>query len=171
MKMNFVISLALLLIAISSYAQDSTQLKRTPYKLIVQVDKKNVYEEDINATPYVMPNKAVQIYPGETIFLEIEQVNGKILSVTAVPEIKNPSKTVTLSFTQTAKKKVHELMMLKVVNPFSYTLVYKAVMSVLPQKKWVETDVYPVMPGLSGFETWPYVITSLGLGDWELKAK
>lgn len=162
---------AILLLATSpfSYGQDSTQLKRTPYKLIVAVDKKFSYEEEIKATAYVLPNNVIQLYPGETIFVEVEQENGSIKRITAVEEIKNPAITLTISFTQTVKNNTHEMTMLKVMNPFSSQLTYKAAIFLLKQKKWVDTDVYPVGAHLSAFETWPDVITSIGLGDWAVK--
>jgi len=145
------------------------QLKRTPYKLTVAVDKNSTYEEEIKGTAYVLPNNTIQLYPGETVYIEVKQVNGNIESMTAVKEIMNPSITVTISFTQSAKKKVHEMTMLQIKNPFSSPLTYKARIFLLTQKKWVDTSVYPVESGLSAFETWPDIITSIGLGDWKLK--
>jgi len=153
------------------FGQDSSQLKRTPYKLSLPVDKNSIYEEDIKATPYVLPDKTVQIYPGETIYVEVRQDSGKIISMTAVKEIKDPTLTLTIKLIQSVKKKVHEMTMLEIHNPFASRLNYKAFMFLLRQKKWVETNVYPVEPGLSGFETWPDVIVSLGLGDWTFSAR
>jgi hypothetical protein len=152
-----------------SFGQDTAQLKRSPYKLIVAVDKNNSYVEEIKATNYVLPNNTIQLYAGETVFIEIEQENGNIKSMKAISEIKNPAITLTISLTQTVKKKVHELTMLKVTNPFPTQLIYKAKIFLLAQKRWVDTDVYPVEPGLSGFETWPDIITSIGLGGWAFK--
>jgi len=134
-----------LTLALHFFGQDTAILKRTPYKLSLPVDKNSVYEEDLKATPYVMPDKTIQIYPGETIYVELRQDSGKIVSMTAVKEIKDPAIT-------------------------SYRLNYKAVMFLMRQRKWVETNVYPVEPNLSGFETWPEVIISLGLGDWALSS-
>jgi hypothetical protein len=162
-------SIAFLTISVYSYGQDTTQLKRIPYKLIVAVDKNTSYEEEIKATPYVLPNKTIQLYPGETVYIEVQQENGNIKSMTAVKEIKNPAITLTISFTQTARKNIHEMTMLKVVNPFSTQLTYKAKIFLLNPKKWVDTNVYPVEAGLSAFETWPDIITSIGLGDWVFK--
>jgi hypothetical protein len=85
------------LMAISVFGQDTTQLRRQPYKLKVAVDKSSVYEEDIRATPYVLPNQAIQLYPGETVFIEIEHENGVINNVKAVDKITNPEKTLTIS--------------------------------------------------------------------------
>jgi len=161
--------IALLITSICAYGQDTTQLKRTPYKLIVAVDKNTTYEEEIRGTAYVLPNKTIQLYPGETVYIELKQVNGKIESMTAVNEIKDSTITITISFTQTVKKNVYEMTMLQVKNPFSRPLIYKAKIFLLTQKKWVDTDVYPVDAGLSAFETWPDIITSIGLGGWTFK--
>lgn len=171
MKKNFIFSIALLAFSFCLYGQDSTQLKRTPYKLIAAVDKKSFYEEDLKETAFVLPDKTVQLYPGETIYIEVEQENGVIKNMTAVKEIKNPAITLTISFTQTATKKVHEMMMLKINNPFSSSLIYKASIFLFKQKRWVNTNVYPVMAGLSAYETWPDIITSIGLSNWAFQTK
>ncbi len=159
------------MVSLCSHGQDTTQLIRPSYKLTVLVDKNYFYEEELKSTPYISPGKTVQIYPGETIFIEIEEDNGIIKSMTAVKEPVHPSKTLTISFIQSVKKKTHELMMLKVENPFSKNLIYRAKIFLLKQKKWVDTDVYPVGAGLSGYETWPDIITSIGLNDWQFQSK
>lgn len=162
-------SIAVLVVSINALGQDSSQLKRTPYKLTVAVDKNTTYEEEIKNTYYVLPNNTIQLYPGETVYIEVRQENGSIKSMTAVPEMKDPAITLTISFTQSVKKKVHEMTMLQIKNPFSSQLIYKAKIFLLLQKKWVDTNVYPVQPRLSAFETWPDIITSIGLGDWTFK--
>jgi hypothetical protein len=171
MKLKLIATALTLTTTFLAFGQDSTQLKRTPYKLTVAVDKKTTYEEDIKATPYVLPNKAIQLYPGETVFIEIEQENGVIKSVTAVDKNINPSKTLKISFTQSVKKKVHELSMLSIENPFPQDLVYTSKIFLLQQHRWVNTNVYPVRAKLSAFETWPDVIISIALGNWEFKTQ
>jgi hypothetical protein len=169
MRNVFILAIALVATSLCSQGQDTAQLKRTPYKLTVAVNKNAVYEENIQATAYVLPDNTVQLYPGETVYIEVEQDNGNIKSIRAVKEITNPSKTVTLSFTQSTKKKTHELTMLEVKNPFPKKLIYKATIFLLQQKKWSVTDVFPVLPGISGFETWQDIISSIGLGGWSFQ--
>ena len=149
--------------------QDTSQLDRAAYTLKVQVDKKSFYEEEIKAGPYILPNNTIQLYPGETVYIEIDQADGIIKGMKSVKEIKDVSKTVTISFTQNTNKKVHESMMLKIVNPLKYRLSYKASIFLFEHKRWVKTNVYPVQSGLSGFETWPDIITSIGVGAWVLE--
>jgi len=170
MKSVFSLTVLLLLASIVCHAQDTAKLTRTPYKLTVLVDKKNYYSEDIKATPYVLPDNSVQLYPGEKVFIEVEQENGVIKSLKAVKENIFPEKTLIIEFTQTADKNVHQMMTLKITNPFKQTLVYSALMYPLKARKWVETDVLPVPPGIFGMETWPDVITSIALMGWSFKA-
>lgn len=169
MQVKLIISVLFTLITISIFGQDTTQLTRKPYKLKVAVDKKSVYEEDIQGRPYVLPNKAIQLYPGETVFIEIEHGNGVINKVTAVEKIVNPEKTLTISFTQSVKGKVHELTMLKIENPFPFDLIYTSKIFLLNHQRWVDTNVYPVRAKLSAFETWPDIIISIALGNWKFQ--
>lgn len=62
-------------------------------------------------------------------------------------------------------------MMSEVHNPFPKNLTYEAKIFLLNNKKWVDTDVYPVMTGLSGFETSTDIIISLGLGNLKFTDK
>jgi hypothetical protein len=161
----------LLAISFFLHAQDTTAFKRPAYKLKVAVDKESFYEQEIKSGPYVLPDNSIQLYPGETVYVEINQENGVIKKMHAFQIIRDSGKTVTISFSQDTKGRVHSLMMLKVINPFDFQLIYKARVFLLSQKRWVSTDVYPVEPGLSSYETWPDIITSIGLGDWTLQRK
>jgi hypothetical protein len=171
MKNAVLILIGLFPLALSAVAQDTIPLMRPAYKLIVAVDNETFYEQQLAASPYVLPNYTIQLYPGESVYIEVEQNEGVIKKMTAIKTIKDSSKTISISFTQEAKGKVHDLMMLKMINPFPYKLFYKASIFILSQKKWISTDVYPVEARLSGYETWPDVITSIGLGDWKLTVK
>ncbi|MBS1664784.1 MAG: hypothetical protein JST68_27305 [Bacteroidetes bacterium] len=161
----------LLLLALGTSCGAFAQLQRGAYKLTMPVDKSTVYEQEIKESPYVLPNNTIQLYPGETVFIEVEMADSNITSMTAVKENQNPSKTLILSFSQETSGKKHESMMLKVVNPFKQRLFYGAMIYLMRQKKWAKTDVLPVEPGLSSYENWPDVITSIGLGHWSFKSK
>ncbi len=147
-------------------AQDTLGLRRPAYKLNVAVDKETFYEDNIISTPYILPDTSIQLYPGETIYVEVIEENGVIKKMTAVPVIKDPAKTITINFSQEKKGKVHELMMLKIENPFPYQLIYKALVFPFPQKRWLKTDVLPVEPRLSAYESWPNIIISIALRGW-----
>jgi hypothetical protein len=111
----------------------------------------------------------VQMYPSETVFIEVEQTNGVIKSIKAVKSIKDSTKTISLNFKQTTKGKIHDSMMLTVHNPFPYELEYQAGIFLMKQKKWVKTSILPIGAGLTNYETWPDVITSIALRQWKFK--
>ena len=77
-------------------AQDTLGLRRPAYKLNVAVDKDTYYEDNIKSTPYILPDTSIQLYPGETIYVEVIEENGVIKKMTAVPVIKDPAKTITI---------------------------------------------------------------------------
>ena len=52
---------------------------------------------------------------------------------------------------------------LKIQNPFSKALVYKAELYSFKKKDYLETSTIPVSPKLSSFETWPYRIDKMRL--------
>jgi hypothetical protein len=155
--------------ALTSICQEESVLLRQPYRLKVAVDKSTTYEEDLPARPYLFPNNAIQIYPGETVFIEVEIAQDTVKSMRAVKQISDSAKTITVSFAQNVKNSKHEMMMLTVYNPFQKQLSYDAKIYLLKYKKWVDTDVIPVSGGLSGIEMWPDLIVSMALGNWQFK--
>ena len=164
--MKILMWLVLSVCALSTSAQTDSVLKRKPYHLVVPVDQETAYEEDLKESAYIHPDNTVQLYPGESVFIEIEWDQGKIQHMKAVSENKNPEKTLTISFKQSLKDDAHEFMKLEILNPFVKVLHYKAVIYIFHARKWVETDVFPVKAGISGIEIWPDLITSIALGDW-----
>ena len=59
--------------------------------------------------------------------------------------------------------------MLKVKNPFSKPMHYKAELFSYKKKDYVETSTIPVYPKISAFETWPYKIDKIRLTGFVLK--
>lgn len=158
-----------ILLTLFSYGQNNESPKRNAFKLTLAVDDTNFYAADIKESEYVLKDNTVQIYPGESIFLEADFIGKDIKSIQCVKSITHPEKTITISFDQKVQGRKPEQMMLKVLNPFSANLVYKAHIYLLKQKKWVETDVLPVRPKIAGYETWHDIIITIALSGWKLE--
>ena len=158
-------------LSFAATSQDTSALTRQPYLLTLAVDKQTTYEESITAIPYLFPNRSMQIYPGETVYLEVEVKDANIISMKAVKEVTKPSSTLVIKFKQNSDKGVHQSMALTVENPFDLVLGYEALMFPLKTKKFVKTSIYPVQPGLAGIEMWPDLITTLALGNWKFKPR
>ncbi len=59
--------------------------------------------------------------------------------------------------------------MLKISNPFSKHLIYKAELYAFRKDEYIETSTVPVFPRISSYETWPYKIDRIRLTSFRLK--
>lgn len=152
-----------------SYAQTDTSNIRPPFELKLLVDDSKSFSLPVPETSYISNDTILQIFPGEKLYVEVTIVNNRATRLQTVKEIKDASKTLIIDFQQKANGKVHQFMTLTVTNPFNKQLRYKAMMNLLRNNKWVNTNVYPVLPNIKGTEMWTDPITILALGSFELK--
>lgn len=142
---------------------------RDEFTLRLPVNGEQFYEQKVEKSPYFVKENVLQIYPGEKLFIEVETAKSEIISMKVVKDNLNPQKTILIEFTQAAKDRKSESMMLKIVNPFDKDLEYKAMMYIVGHDKWINTNVYPVRAKLTSFEMWRDVIITLVLTDWKFK--
>jgi hypothetical protein len=167
--MKLVFSYCLTFLIANAFGQSGNERPvRDSFTLVMPVSKETFYESHIQSSPFIVGPKVLQLFPGDTVFIEIEQVNGLITDVKSVKENKNPEKTLEISFTQNVNNNVHASMTLKVKNPFQKDLSYQAMIRLMSSGKWAKTSIIPVKAGLLGFETWPDVIISIALNEWKL---
>ena len=164
---NFLMLIIFCIPIIMQAQENNTKSAREGFKLVLAVDEKTSYESEIEPSPFITGQNILQLYPGEDIFLEIDQKDGIILNMRVVKKNVNLDKTLEISFKQDIDKNQHKAMILQIKNPFKMTLKYSAKMLLLKDSKWVDTDVMPVREKLSSFETWPDIIISLALDDWK----
>jgi hypothetical protein len=151
------------------FGQSNDLPQRDAFKLNIAVDDTNFYSADIKASAYVLPDNAIQLYPGEEIFVEVELSNNEIKSMKTVKSNLHPEKTLTISFSQQTDGKIHKGMMLKIENSFDKKIEYKATMFLMRYNKWAPTTVLPIQPKLSSYETWHDIIVTIALTGWEFK--
>lgn len=164
-----ILILSFLFATVICYGQNNDLPQREAFKLSIAVDDTSIYSADIKASDFILPENTIQIYPGENIFVEVELEKNVIKSMKTVKENLNPKKTLIISFNQVVEGKTNKGMMLKIENPFKKKLEYKALMFLMNYKKWVPTNVLPVYPKLSSYETWPDLIVTIALGEWKFK--
>jgi len=152
-----------------AFGQTNDLPQRDAFKLNIAVDDSNFYNADIKSSAYVLPDNTIQLYPGETIYVEVELDKKEIKSMKTVKENLNLEKTLTISFSQQTGGKVHKGMTLKIENPFNTKLEYKANIFLMKYNKWAPTSVIPVQPKLTSYETWPDLIVTIALSGWTFK--
>ncbi len=161
--------LLLHLLSISICLSQNEKPSRDSFKLEIVADSLNNYSMDVNASPYFVKDKILQIYPSENLFIEAEIVSDTISTMKVVEKNQNPDKTIEIEFVQKAEDRSNIITMLTVKNPFDRKLIYKAVMYTPKGDYWKPTSTIPVRPKLLAFETWPHSIITLVLSDWEFE--
>lgn len=151
------------------YAQSDTSNIRRQFNLKLFVNDSTFYQALMKQTSYVIDNKMVQIFPGETLYIEAEIAKDSLVNLHIVPAIIHKDKTIIISFTQDHENNIHKQMILKINNPFSESLVYDAHINLMKTKRWVRTSILPVQPNLVGIEIWSDIITSMVLSDFYLQ--
>ena len=166
MRLKTLLTISMSMFVMCIFAQNEKP-DREAFTLKLPVDGIQFYEQKLNKTPYFVHEKTLQLYPGEKIWIEVETKGTEITSMKVVQKNLNPEKTISVEFTQTAKNRKNEYMTLTVDNPFNKALEYTAMMYIVGQDKWINTNVYPVRAKMAGIEMWSDVIITLVLKDWK----
>ena len=144
-------------------------INRKPFKLDIAVDTENNYVMNVEATPYFVKDKILQIYPTEEVNIETEIKGDTIHTMKIVSEIMHPEKTIIIKFNQNNEDRKNIITMLSVKNPFDKKLTYSAIIFTPNSNSWKQTSIIPIQPKLMNFETWPHSIISIVLNEWRLE--
>lgn len=153
------------------FSQVADANMRPPFELKLFVNDSTFFNAPMNASQYVYNKKTIQVFPGDSLLIEADLSGDSLVNLKVVSENIHKDKTIKIFFSQSAEGRVHQQMILKVVNPFPKMLNYSAQINLLTQKKWVKTSIMPIMPGLVSYETWPDLITTIALYDLCLKSE
>jgi len=164
------ISTTLLLSVCFSQTKSATQEERVfraPFKLKLHVDDERYYERSFDRIPYVSGND-VYLFSGEAFGINVTATENEI---SRIAYERNPAKAdVELRFTQEESTNGW-MMMLVIRNKLKHRLYLDALMTTPGKEKIVKTNVLPVEPNLSDFESWPHPIVQLVLRDFRFSEK
>jgi len=147
---------------------------RNTYELVLSIDEENYYSWDVPESPYFVEKDVLQIYPNETVYIEVDNTNTIINEMKIVKDNINREKTIIIEFKQITKKenqRIHDMMILNIFNPLDYDLNYSCYMYLLKNNKWVRTSVIPVRATIGSYEIWPDIIITLLLQKFTLSEK
>lgn len=140
---------------------------RAPFKLKIHVDDARYYEQSFDRTPYVTDND-VYLFAGEAFGVDVAITEGEISHLAYEPNFAKAD--VQLRFTQ-EKSKNGWMMMLMIRNKLKHRVYLDAVMTVPGKDEIFTTNVLPIEPNLSDFESWPHPIVQLVLRDFRFSEK
>jgi len=76
------------------------KLLRNAYRLTIAADETQQYGMDVKSTPYFVKEKVLQLFCGESVFVECEVQGDSISSMKVVEKNLNPKKTIVIEFIQ-----------------------------------------------------------------------
>lgn len=133
---------------------------REPFTLNLHIGKENFYEQKFSKIPYVH-NGNVYLFKGDEFGLTLDIQEDSIRAVICQPDAKKAD--VTLKFTQNIQPDKTAFMMLVIHNGTEQTLNMDALMTVPGKKGVFKSNILPIQPGLSDYESWPHPIVQLML--------
>ncbi len=133
---------------------------RDPFVLKFPVDAKHYYEERFGKVPYV-DKGVVYLFKGDDFGVTLDVVDGVVKDVRYQPDVMLAD--MTLKLTQEESADGSGMMMLEIRNNTKYTVRAQAQMRVPGSKESAPTNILPVGPGQSNFESWMNPIVTLTL--------
>jgi len=127
----------------------------------------NVETVSKNENKFIYSN-SIKLFMGDSIYVEANSTGNSLSDFVVVKSISDSTKTISIQFSFD-KYGMNNASLLKVVNPFTKSLYYKAKIRTVAGKRYSETSIMPVLGGIYGIEMWPYKIESIILYDFELK--
>jgi hypothetical protein len=113
-------------------------------------------------------SNSILLFLGDSIHVQSNNKGKNLTDFTLITKLKNSSGTISIKFTYDKFGKNYGSL-LKVTNPFSKQLIYKARVRYKPLGKYTETSIFPVEAKIYGMEMWPEKLESIILYDFELK--
>jgi len=148
-------------------ATEDERVFRAPFKLQLHVDDERYYEQSFDRIPYVSGND-VYLFAEEAFGLKVTVTENEISRIAY--ERKPAKADVELRFTQ-EKSQNGWMMMLVIRNKLKHRLYLDALMTRPGSDEIFTTNVLPVEPNLSDFESWPHPIVQLVLRDFRFSEK
>jgi hypothetical protein len=93
---------------------DNYIIERSSFVVRLSVDEENYYEWAVPQGPYVHDGNYIQLYPGETLFIEAEILENGTIKLAIVKEIFEEAKTTIVRFEQNTKKeneRIHDFIL------------------------------------------------------------
>jgi len=109
--------------------------------------------------PAVVQPFGFGVFVGQTVYIEADVADGKLVNLVSVDKMSNPEKTVTAKFEQVEGKG----MMLTVTNPFQKMLKFDMAVLPLGQRTLTRTSSCPVGAGIMSVELWQEPILHVAL--------
>jgi hypothetical protein len=117
------------------------------------------------AAPPPVQGNLINIFAGETLYIEAEESGDLLVNFRAVQTITNPKNTLTFCFFQDPSIADGTHMVLIAESPFARPIKYHLGMRLHEGQNFYKTSSCPVRGGVKMLELWPHPISHLTIGD------
>ena len=156
-----------LFLSVSSTAQprkanQNKPVFRVPFVLKLRIDGQHYYEQKFGKVPYVADGD-VYLFSGDSFGISAGVTGGQISQITYQP---NAAKAdVEFGFFQ-HRGAGGFVMMLVIRNKLKRKVYLDALMTIPGKSTVLKTDILPIPPGLTDYESWPHPIVQLVLRNF-----
>ena len=119
----------------------------------------STYDRTFPVFQPIVQELGIAVVPGQTVNIEADILNGRLVNLRAVDTVVQPGKTITAKLEQMDDGG----MMLHVTSPFAQTLKFDMRIMPLEKDELFKTSSCPVIKG--SFEMWPYPLFQVVLGN------
>ncbi len=122
------------------------------------------YDKTFAVFPATVQGFGVAVVAGQTLYIEADIVGDKLTNYRSVDAVTDPNITITAKLEQMKDGG----MMLSLHNPFNKAIKFNMGIMPLDSDGLYKTSSCPVIAGGGSYETWPYPIFQLVLGNGRL---
>lgn len=123
-----------------------------------------LFEKTYDVFPAVVQEAGILVVAGQTVYVEADVEDGRLVNLGAVEAVAHPEKTITAHLEQSADGG----MLLTLRNPFGSALRFRMGMMPLGSDALHATSSCPVIAGGGSYEMWPYPIFQVLLAEGRL---
>ncbi len=108
----------------------------------------------------------LEIFPGDTIHLEFQDVDGELVQPKVVAQVTDPKRTITFNMTQD-----ESMTMLSRTTEIQKTIAVDCAHRGLGSDEFFPTVLQPTEKGLSSFDSWPNSVWVIRLSNIEVTSR
>jgi hypothetical protein len=146
---------------------------RKNLKVRLKKEDGSLFKMDMKLVQPIVQGGMVSIFPGETIYLSFDPGKKGPENLRSVSSADHSTNTLTFKFSQEDKLANGCGMMLHAHNPTKRYIKYDLGMQLIDSEVLYKTSSCPLIPELSGYESWPHPIFQLVMTNfrWVDKSK
>jgi hypothetical protein len=133
-------------------------------RIVLKQRDGSTFDRTFDVLPGAVQPFGLVVLAGQSLKVEADLEGDRLTHLRLVEQVAHPEKTLVVELEQLASGG----MMLTVNNPFKRMLKFDMGMMPLDKEDLFKTSSCPVMAAGSGFESWPYPIFQIVLGNGRL---